>query len=466
MSTYYIDPSASVNGDGSEVSPFNTWASVEFAEGNEYLQRTGTTYSGMVTVSAANVKVGHYGPETIPSVNGLLVDRPKINANGFNRGFVVGVDAHNVVIDSFEVYGANSRAAGTVRGIAIGSTTTNRADNCTLLNVIVRDINSGALTDDENGIQCFGNNLTILDSEVYNIADDGILVSGNNLHIGRTHVHHVAQSERIAGDCIQLASNVGFGNDYWIHDCILDHSNIEMKQCFIDAAGSGATGATGGIFERNTCIMGADNFQDNTSKTINVKNAGAIVRNCWIEGGWSAAWLDGGVLFCDNLVKGYKNTGVNLYSLSNGIGVINNTFDGSRVDRLGTQRAINIATDTVSCQIYNNVGVNNLSGIVCYKTGAASNGIDILNNCFNGGTPYTVNGGIPESNITSNPLLDADYMPQAGSPCIGSGYKYWANGPRPTALNGEARPDKYGDVGCYQSKDHPFHPTNLRSANS
>lgn len=46
MTTYYIDPSVGVNGDGSIGSPFNTWAGITFVAGNSYLQACGTIFVG------------------------------------------------------------------------------------------------------------------------------------------------------------------------------------------------------------------------------------------------------------------------------------------------------------------------------------------------------------------------------------------------------------------------------------
>lgn len=45
---------------------------------------------------------------------------------------------------------------------------------------------------------------------------------------------------------------------------------------------------------------------------------------------------------------------------------------------------------------------------------------------------------------------------------IWTGVKYWANGPRPNDINGEPRPDTYLDIGAWQSKNSPFHPSNLK----
>jgi hypothetical protein len=46
--TFYIDPSAASNGNGTQARPFNSWNSVSFQSGNTYLQKAGTTYPGLL----------------------------------------------------------------------------------------------------------------------------------------------------------------------------------------------------------------------------------------------------------------------------------------------------------------------------------------------------------------------------------------------------------------------------------
>jgi parallel beta-helix repeat protein len=53
MATYYIDPSVPGPGNGTLASPFRSWTSVIWAPGNTYLQKRGTTYSGVFQLSAS-----------------------------------------------------------------------------------------------------------------------------------------------------------------------------------------------------------------------------------------------------------------------------------------------------------------------------------------------------------------------------------------------------------------------------
>lgn len=71
--TYYIDPSAAQDGDGTERRPFNTWESVTWSAGNRYLQRRGTEYHQTIEVDAngrpdARIVLGAYGTGPKPKV--------------------------------------------------------------------------------------------------------------------------------------------------------------------------------------------------------------------------------------------------------------------------------------------------------------------------------------------------------------------------------------------------------------
>lgn len=50
---HYIDPGVSGPGDGTLANPFRSWTSVSWVPGHTYLQKRGTTYSGVFRVSAS-----------------------------------------------------------------------------------------------------------------------------------------------------------------------------------------------------------------------------------------------------------------------------------------------------------------------------------------------------------------------------------------------------------------------------
>jgi parallel beta-helix repeat protein len=53
QSVHYIDPTAPGPGKGTLASPFRSWTSVSWTPGHTYLQKRGTTYSGVFKVSAS-----------------------------------------------------------------------------------------------------------------------------------------------------------------------------------------------------------------------------------------------------------------------------------------------------------------------------------------------------------------------------------------------------------------------------
>ncbi len=73
MATFYIDPSAAVNGSGTEASPFNAWTAVTWTAGNTYLQKAGTTYLGQLApggsgTSGNPITIGRYGEGANPII--------------------------------------------------------------------------------------------------------------------------------------------------------------------------------------------------------------------------------------------------------------------------------------------------------------------------------------------------------------------------------------------------------------
>lgn len=52
---HYIDPTVAGPGDGTLASPFRSWTSVSWTPGHTYLQKRGTTYSGVFQLSASGV---------------------------------------------------------------------------------------------------------------------------------------------------------------------------------------------------------------------------------------------------------------------------------------------------------------------------------------------------------------------------------------------------------------------------
>jgi len=90
---HYIDPSAPGPGDGTLARPFRSWTSVSWAPGHTYLQKRGTTYSGVFKVSASGtasqrITIGAYyrsnggDDASQPKPVILLPEAPTLPASG------------------------------------------------------------------------------------------------------------------------------------------------------------------------------------------------------------------------------------------------------------------------------------------------------------------------------------------------------------------------------------------------
>lgn len=71
--TVYIDPAAGTNGDGSMKLPYNSWESVKWETGTQYLQKRGTVWNRTIKVEASGnqkdlIMLGAYGSGPKPSV--------------------------------------------------------------------------------------------------------------------------------------------------------------------------------------------------------------------------------------------------------------------------------------------------------------------------------------------------------------------------------------------------------------
>lgn len=383
---FFIDPDAVTDGVGTLETPYNTWNNVTFEEGKTYLQKSGTTWAGHLTINARKVTVGVYGGSAKALINGA----------GQYRCITIGVGADDVTVDNFELYGANDRTNGTVRGIGVGSNSTNRADNFKMTRCVIRDISYLTPTDDVNGISAFSNNCIIDDTEIYNIGSDGIWLSGLAPKIRRVYIHDIAQDGRLTGDCIQFS---GDASNYEISDSILDHSNTECKQAFID----GGVGSNG-IIRNSILIMGTDGAAADT-KTLNMQVANSKAVNVKIVNGYHCAWINGGSQILNSEIVGHTTTdrGATMAGADCKIKntSISSCINGVRVEAAGTGSEI---THVDFRDISNN-------GIICFIADFLTTGGGIVHS--NTYTNIAVNETTSFSNIdlmrkTSSPTVNDD----------------------------------------------------------
>jgi len=273
-------------------------------------------------------------------------------------------------------------------------------------------------------------------------------------------------------------TNLAANDKYESFGALLDHECISAQNL------------NGALIERNSIrnagFVGspyAANGFTNWRHSTTGDNSGMIVRfndfdnikgSGLILGSAVASVGNGGNKAYANIIKNCSSFGVkmNTSSDANQSVVANNVIDGC---------GISLYTQT-SCSGWaskNNISIN---PTIAHTNWGATSTVGADNNCYypavgkvfqenNEPTDFTgfkaalvANGVVnPELNsVTTDPLLDANCIPQINSPALGNGSKWWS-GARPDGVNGEPLPDVYADVGVWQSLTAKFHPANLKN---
>lgn len=180
MATIYVDPSAAAPGNGTLSSPFRSWTSVTWAPGNTYLQKRGTTYTGVFRLSASGtslqrITVAAYAradgtdDPTRPKPVIILPGAPTTPANG------ASIAVHN-----------QERDFVTYRNLDIRNTALPEASDVAIIwlgnNCVFENIN---LASNCAGVYAFGKNHVTVSACVLDVvsnaaayANHGILVAG------------------------------------------------------------------------------------------------------------------------------------------------------------------------------------------------------------------------------------------------------------------------------------------------
>lgn len=232
--TVYIDPNNrnDPHKNGSKEHPFSSFDEVTWADGKVYALKRGTSlHSGSIMLHANDVTLASYGEGKRPSI---------ISTSDFHAVSTDWGDAHNVTIRDIEVY-----APDAVSGIIIR----NNSTNAKIINCKIHGPQWGirALTNIDG--------LLIHNTEIFNIADDGIFIrEARNIEISHCYIHKVNQNwkppytpeSEAAGDGIQLY----LCNHWHLHHNIIDRSDTGNKFCFI----SNNPEQNDGIIEYNIMI--------------------------------------------------------------------------------------------------------------------------------------------------------------------------------------------------------------------
>lgn len=398
MTTYYIDPDASVDGTGTIYNPFNTWSSVLWKAGNTYLQKAGTTANETVTIGSSGSKsrriiIGEYGGNTKPIINGTTRA-----ISGFDKSYWTAVNLElKSAATQHAIYPAKSDATTTLDVLI---------DSCLISQ-------AGAA-----GIWYQGVGLTILDTTIHNCTQDGVIGNGDNFTFNRGSIYDVDNGASV-GDCIQLLTNC---NDVEIKDSSFDGTGILTKQCII-IQGAGTKGSIEGC--TFTGLAGTAGAVVHVDTVTNF-----IINSNYIKGGSRSITCtsDGSRIFSNILLN---PTDVCVHAIDGSIEIYNNIFSGYG------SKAIYSAGGT-SCNIieYNNIYTSSATRhfIVASPTVWTSD-----YNCYveSSGTEFSYNGlaynfadyktasGQDANSITGSAgFIDyagEDFNLSSNSQCVGAG---------------------------------------------
>lgn len=190
--TYYVDPTvAGPGGDGSIASPFKNWYQPDFAPGNTYLQRAGTTATGIMDVQAlatdqAPVVIGRYGPGSAPVLVGEVIFKfsAYVTIENFEirdsdgAGVQIQTGCEHIVVQNLRIYHCAT-------GVSIAADA--KGDNLVANNVICENDSSGVGV---LGGQTSASHLnTISGNMIYRNGLHGVQIRGNYYVVDGNEIH-------------------------------------------------------------------------------------------------------------------------------------------------------------------------------------------------------------------------------------------------------------------------------------
>lgn len=422
--TYYIDPSATVNGTGTEASPFNTWTSILNLGGNHtYLQKRGTTYQAGTSLRGINgvCKIGAYGDETLP--------RPRIVASGSVVRFID--TSYRIIVENLDIEGTTKDANQMFSGI--GFRIRNGAGTV-IYNTVVHGFSQSITGNPINGNNGnFWADIRLLGVEVYDCATDGIYMDDvTDIYMSHIYVHDVNQmysvnqDENISnGDGVQIAftqleaTNRSLSVE--IHNSTIDRRSHGNKFCLISGAGG-----SGAVSRNAKLLANANEFfmhQAAGGVYIDTSNDISIFTGNLFEGGTFGIHNRAmpGIYVYGNI---FRQTGTGISNMTGNMYLHNNTFDD-----------FNYAFSIVAGYTYssvNNCFSSSRSGAAAIAGSAFSTVVANYNHYDVAPTQahatlaaWQAANGQDANSATGSPLFtspaDRDYTPQALSPLVNSG---------------------------------------------
>lgn len=485
MAIVYIDPDVAGPGTGTVGDPFKSWASVTWTAGNEYRQKCGTTFVGMVTIAADNVTVGSYSTGA----------KPIIDANSANNHAVYGINRSDVVVD-----GIDARNGTNTFGNIYFSTATNvSVKNCS----VPSGANAGISLYQPTNCTVEGNTVSVTKQGIL-LANTGATRSGNvvrlntvtgdSLFAGDNHGIEVQVYEAATKIGVLIEFNVCMANKTGIRTFgLTSESRIRFNDCSENSTGilcnsfdktnqiSGVrvhnnicnqnrefgihvTIAGQIVVEHNTCNENGFNGGNFWGRGIELSGStdpervvGVIVRynTCNKNKNYIANDTEGVGIGLDdasrecvvygNICKDNEGNGLQLYG-SNNLGgahvVYSNLLINNATNSGGNFVAnLHAGDETDEAQVFNNTCVGGIDGI-CVRDGSA--GVVLKNNIISGytgigikildgisvteaynivyGSGAAMSGQVLDAtSSTVDPQLSSAYRPESGSPALWSG---------------------------------------------
>jgi len=475
MTTYYINPSHTNNGDGDGTADktgaggaFNAWTGISWAAGNTYLQARGTTATETVTIGAngtngSPIILGAYGTGDKP-----IIDCEDTRADGIYKQGAEYIEIYDFEVQNAYWSGVNDDK--TIHaGIYLSQTASASMNGCLVQDCIVRDcgydgISFMAQLGQTSWLDCTDakqiNNMAYSSggagiSMRMKSTNGGLIQEGNYSEVGGTvdnqwGVYIQPYSLKQVTTWEDMGSNVY--RKYESNGNRRNHPKVAV--IFTGRTVAGPLMLTEGSNTTPSANewyydSGADYYyinvgQDPTNKSVIIMNArvvGAIQANnkATLIGGGDAV----GMGFDHGVEQSYMYGN---YSYNNGVGFstnaclgnfihnnisYNNSDNGIRV-RSVTESVFNPSDRT---QVYNNTIINSAVGIGLSN----STRLDIYNNIIIATTDLEVLAPVENewtdgnnqldvttenttgANLAGNPQLDNNYAPQGDSPCIGAG---------------------------------------------
>jgi parallel beta-helix repeat protein len=190
---YYIDPSAALNGDGTQAKPFNSWTSVSLQPGNTYLQKRETTYNAVLRISAQGtpsspIIIDAYGTGTLPTIRNVVLFDNASNVFFQNFSIANAPTFHSVIVrnKSHHITLKNTKISyAAAAGLAVNSDA--GCNNIFESNTITNSASNGISID--KSACTLGTETVISKNIISDSGTHGIELNGNYYIVDRNVIH-------------------------------------------------------------------------------------------------------------------------------------------------------------------------------------------------------------------------------------------------------------------------------------